>query len=421
MRTGHGVSTGRGSIDEYCGPVGLPGRGGLARGTVAAVLAVLLTGAAMAGCTAGPAAPGPSPQPSALSVSWQPVSLPVPQGKPGRLVLRDATVCAGRWVLVGAVADEDGGTRPAAWTAPDGRAWQPLVLRPKTFYGEQDVLYSVGCAGDRVAVLGAKSGGAHGNPRVSSWYSAADGSLVEVTAYFELYGGNDAVNVARVRGGQRGFAIAGNRKAGAAVWLSPDATEFSLLEGAPELASDDRGRTVANDVAATDGGWLEVGALAPSGRIDRDPLAWTSADGRAWQRVPAPATQAYEEFQRVTVAGGVPVAVGLRGAVFGAWRLVDGAWQDAGGFDRTDGPTAWVASVAAAGPGVLAAVSDAVDYRLWLSPEPGRWVPVGLPAALTAKGDAAAGVAAAGGRAVLLADDGTAGRVWLADLPERVG
>ncbi|MDI1464796.1 hypothetical protein QEZ54_27875 [Catellatospora sp. KI3] len=417
MRTGHGVSTGRGSIDDDSGPGGLPGRGGPVR----AALAVLLAGAAMAGCTAGSADPAPSPQPSPLSVSWQPVSLPVPPGEPGRLMLRDATVCAGRWVLVGAVAEADGGTRPAAWTAPDGLAWQPLALRPKTFYGEQDVLYSVGCAGDRVAVLGAKSGGAHGNPRVSSWYSAADGSLVEVTAYMEVYGGNDAVNVARVRGGQLGFAIAGNRKSGAAVWLSPDATEFTLVDGVPGLASDDGGRTVANDVAATADGWLEVGALAPAGRIDRDPMAWTSADGRSWRRVPAPATTAYEEFGRVVVAGGVPVAVGLRGDVFGAWRLVGGAWQDGGGFGRTDGPTAWVAGLAAAGPGVLAAVSDAVEYRLWLSPEPGRWVPVALPGALAAKGEAAAGVAAAGRRVLLLADDGAAGRVWLAELPERVG
>ncbi|GHJ44886.1 hypothetical protein Cs7R123_22280 [Catellatospora sp. TT07R-123] len=385
------------------------------------MLAALLAGGAAAGCTGGGQASAPPSPVPALSPAWQAVTLPVPPGGPGRLMVRDATVCGGRWVLVGAVAAADGGTRPAAWTAPDGQAWQPVALHPKTFYGEQDVLYSVGCAGDRVAVLGAKSGGAHGNPRVSSWYSAADGSLVEVTAYFELYGGNDAVNVARVRGGQRGFAIAGNRKSGAAVWLSPDATEFTLLEGAPQLASDDGGRTVANDVTATADGWLEVGAVTPAGRIDRDPLAWTSADGRSWQRVPGPATSAYEEFGRVVTAAGVPVAVGLRGDVFGAWRLVGGAWQDAGGFDRTDGPTAWVPAVAAAGPAVLAVVSDAVDFRLWLSPEAGRWAPVTLPAALTAKGDAAAGVAAAGGRMVLLADDGTAGRVWLADLPIRVG
>ncbi|MFD0593496.1 hypothetical protein ACFQZ4_13975 [Catellatospora coxensis] len=182
---------------------------------------------------------------------------------------------------------------------------------------------------------------------MTQWYGGPDGPMHEVIAGFQLYGGPDAVNVARLAGGPRGWAIAGNRLAGAAVWLSPDAAEFGLREGVPELAGDARGETMAYDVTPVPDGWLMVGALSPADRIDRDALAWLSPDGERWSRVPAPASPEYEEFDRVAVVAGTPYAVGLRGARFGAWRLVDGGWADAGVFGSTrPGPVAWVAELA---------------------------------------------------------------------------
>ncbi|BCJ77724.1 hypothetical protein CS0771_72680 [Catellatospora sp. IY07-71] len=381
----------------------------LNRGIVAG--AVLL--AALAACTQAPPAP-----PKPLRPSWEPVSLPPAPGAPGRALLRDAVTCGGRWFVVGGVLDAAGATRPAAWTSGDGRQWATVTLAPLRpgGYGELSVLYAAGCADGRLAAIGAKSGGAHGNPRVSSWYTAPNGALTEMTAAYVLYGGNDAVNVARIAGGPRGWGIAGNRKAGAAFWSSPDATDFALHEGVPELAADERGRTAAADVLAGDGGWLLVGSLTRPGRVDRDALGWTSPDGLTWSRVPGPATDGYEEFQRVTRVDGVPYAAGLRGDVFGAWRLVDGGWQDAGGFGATGGPVARVAGLAPADAGVLALVADELRFGLWLGSASGRWTGVELPGELPARGDAAAAVAAAGRRVVLLADDGVNSRVWIMDL-----
>lgn len=85
------------------------------------------------------------------------------------MMLRDAASCDGRWFVVGAVADASGGTRPAAWFSADGSAWVPLRVEARTFYGRQNVLSSVACRGGRMAALGAKTGGAHGNPRTSTW------------------------------------------------------------------------------------------------------------------------------------------------------------------------------------------------------------------------------------------------------------
>ncbi|TDB69879.1 hypothetical protein E1165_27350, partial [Micromonospora sp. KC723] len=219
------------------------------------VFAVLL-----AGCDPGGGREADGPEP--VRPAWRQLSLP--SGAAGRLVLRDVTACAGRWYAVGAVADAAGGTRPAAWFSSDGTTWVTQKLVPRTYYGQRQVLYSAACRDGRVAVLGAKRGGAHANPRTSSWRQATDGSLVEVTAPFELYGGPRAVDVARMVSGDPGWLITGNRTSGAAVWLSPDSTRFTLVEAAAELASDARGETWNFDAVQVGSGWLAVGGLVPT-------------------------------------------------------------------------------------------------------------------------------------------------------------
>ncbi len=201
-------------------------------------------------------------------------------------MLRDVTACGGRWYIVGAVGGPGDATRPAAWTSADGVSWESVRIVADSYYGRQNILYSVACTDGRFAAVGAKSGGAHANPRVSSWVRRADGALAEVRAGFELYGGPQAVNVARMVAGPSGFMIVGNRVSGAAVWLSEAAGEFEILEGVPGLATDEHGVTWLFDATPVDGGWLAVGGIIGPGRIDRDPLAWRSSDGRSWQRCP---------------------------------------------------------------------------------------------------------------------------------------
>ncbi|MEV4415383.1 hypothetical protein [Catellatospora sp. NPDC049609] len=382
------------------------------RGILAAAAFLL---AAVAACTPAQAPAPPEPEP--VRPQWREVSLPHPPGEVARVIVRDAVRCGDRWYLSGAVADRRGDTRPAAWSSGDGVSWQVMATDPHTFWGRVQVLYSVACKDGRLAALGAKSGGAHAYPRTSSWRQRPDGVLEDVIAGWELFGGPRAVNVARLVSGPGGYLITGNRAAGAAVWLSPDAREFRIVEGAPELSSDDRGNTWNFDATATDGGWLMVGGLIAPGRIDRDPLAWRSADGERWTRVPAPGSAEYDEFQRVTVAGGSAYAVGLTGPVFGAWRLVGERWEPAGTFGGTrgGGGAAQVRAAVAAGDRVLAAVSDGSRFTLWRSASGDRWRQVEAPVPMPAGADRAVSAVSDGRRVVLLTDDGANGRVWVAE------
>jgi hypothetical protein len=143
---------------------------------LAAVALILLPAA----CGHAPTPPPPQP----MQPTWQEQQLPVPAGPTGRLAVRDATICGSHWYVVGAVIGPDDSTRPAAWTSPDGQRWSSLTFHPRTFYGEQAVLYTAACRDDGFAAVGAKSGGAHGNPRVTTWYQRDDGVMDEVLAAF---------------------------------------------------------------------------------------------------------------------------------------------------------------------------------------------------------------------------------------------
>ncbi|MEU8185210.1 hypothetical protein AB0B86_31070 [Micromonospora sp. NPDC049047] len=302
-----------------------------------------------------------------------------------------------------------------------------MPLRPISYYGERAILYAAGCHQGRIAVIGARAGGAHGNPRVRTWRPDTDGALTEVPAEFELYGGPDAVSASRIAGGAAGWLIAGARTGGAAVWRSPDAAGFALVDDAPGLASDSGLTTIATDALAVPDGWLVGGAGRPADRADRDPFVWSSADGRAWTRLALPATDADEIVQRLVRVGAVVHALGVRGSGFQAWAFEPragspgtatgaGQWRAVAGFGATGtGAVAGVEAVAG-GAGVLLAMTVAADgHRLWRSAGDGAsWLPVALPAEVSAGGDTSAAVTAQDGRMVVTIDDGVAARLWFA-------
>jgi hypothetical protein len=355
-----------------------------------------------------------STEPEPIRPAWQELSLPVPAGAAGRLAVRDATSCGDHWYVVGAVIAPDEATRPAAWSSRDGQTWTSMTFNPRTFYGEQAVLYTAACRDGQFAVVGAKSGGAHGNPRVTQWYLRPDGVLDEVLAAFTQYGGEAAGSTKRISVGPLGWLISGSRASGAAVWLSPDATGFELIEKAPQLASDTAARTAASDAVAQPNGWLVVGNVQAEGRIDRDPGAWTSVDGRTWSRVKVPGTEGYDDLQRVVSRDGQVVAVGLAGPAFSAWRLVGGSWQQAGRFGSTGSSgTAGVQGVAVAGREVFVTATDGSAIGLWSSADSGTtWRTVALPTPVPAGSDRTVAVAGSGDRLILVADDGLAGKLW---------
>lgn len=381
------------------------------------VLAAVLAAALVpAGCTSG-SVPEPDVSVSATTMRWVESALPRPAGAAGRIVVRDGAVCQGRWFVVGAMQDAAGETVPAAWSSTDGATWAAMPIDATSYYGKQNILSSVACRNDRMAALGAKVGGAHGNPRTSSWRETPDGVLHEVRAPFELFGGPQAVNVARLDAGPPGWLISGNRMSGAAAWASRDAAAFRIVERAPVLASDASRETWSFDAVAAAGGWVMVGAEQLAGRIDRDAVAWQSADGISWRRLPAAgATPAYEELQRVVVDSS-PVAVGLRGDVFGVWRFDGRAWQPGASFGAIrPGASVGVRSLAVAGARLFCVTSDGVSHTLWMSADGGAgWRPATVPAVVPVGVDHAVAVSGGADRLLLVLDDGARGRVYVSE------
>jgi hypothetical protein len=323
----------------------------------------------------------------------------MPPGTPGQLTVRDVADCGGTWYAVGGVLGPGDATRPAGWTSTDGRTWRTIVFAPlsTSLYGPQNVIYSVGCADGRVAMIGSRPGGAHGIPRISTWRLTPDSAMTEVFAPFDTYGGDNGVDAAHVAAGPDGFLIAGNRVSGAALWLSPDGAAFHLFENLPGLSNDPTHRTAARDgVEGADGRWVLVGGRAPTTGLDQAPAAWTTTDGRDVTRVAVPAPAGFNELQRVVRLGDDVIAAGARGDRAGAWREHAGTWTQAGAFAGTA-----VQSLTVAGTEVYAAA----DAKVWRSDDRGdSWKAYPVP-----KG-AAAPMALAGRPGSLLLASG--GRVW---------
>jgi hypothetical protein len=378
-----------------------------------AALAALLLG--VTGCSDD----GESDQP-AIEFDWVSVELPAPEGTQGRIAVRDAVRCGGWWYVVGGVFRAPGESRPAVWRSREGLDWTSLPMRAEWYWAKRNVIASVACHGDEIAMVGAKSGGAHGNPRVSTWIRADDGAYVDVKAPFEQYGGPDAVNVGMMAGGPNGFLIVGNRFSGAAVWVSSDGDEFELVDDDPELGKRAEFDTLGIGVAAAAEEWIVVGSGQRKDRVPRIPLAWSSADGRTWHLEEVPYGESSTTLERAVATSSGVLAVGLAGDGFGAFAREAGEWRSVSTFgDLVDGSTgtAYVSSLSAHDDLVLAAVSDRDTYRLFGSSDAGGdWTEVAVPVQPTPAGEQSLVARFGDEQLLLLADDAGSGRVWLADV-----
>lgn len=351
----------------------------------------------------------------------------MPPGPEGRLAVRDAAVCGDAWVLVGGVFMTNDRSRPALWSSADGTTWTSLPVAPHDYWAKRSVLTSVACREDGVpAMIGGKSGGAHGNPRVSSWFQREDGVFVDVVAGYTLYGGADATNVSRIAAGPEGYLITGNRVSGAAVWTSPDAREFELHDDIPELTSGPDRATLAIGQVHDGERWTVVGSASLTDRLARVPMAWTSPDGLTWTDEDVPRTDEFNDLEQVTPVEDGLVAVGLRGQAYGVWtRGSDGRWElgESFGAVQTSGGSPAVSSlVSVAGARgeqrrLLASVADGESYQLWSSQVAGTWGRVSVPLEPEVGSERTLTVSARDQQVLLLADDGADGRVWLATWP----
>jgi hypothetical protein len=382
--------------------------------TALALAAVLV--ASLAGCDE----PDHGPTGEPVSITWTEHELPPPAGPPGRTVVRDAVECGDGWWVVGAVfldrPTETRDTRPAAWFSSDRETWTSVPVAAGTYWGRRAILSSVACSRDRIAVVGARSGGAHGNPRVTSFWLHGE-SLVDVTAVFTQYGGVSATNVGPISGGPTGWLITGNRTSGPGVWFTDDPREFTRVEAEPGLTDDGDLESLTQGGGWAGDEWVVVGGGARTGHgLDPDPLAWTSPDGLTWAPEEMPATEAIEDAQRVVLLDDDRLlVVGRSGGGFAAWIREDGGWQDAVTFgsvaDSWRGAP-YVASLARTPAGVLATVSTGDHYELWQSDDGRAWVRVDVPLEPVTAGDHTLVAGAGDDALLLLGDAGEGGRVW---------
>lgn len=406
---------------------------GLGRRLTATAALLVLTGGTVA-CT------DTSPQPpTPLEWEWREVVLPEPPAGTG-IGLRSAAFCDGHWFLGGAYRQQaptptstwlgqDDPTDPAVWTSRDGETWTEVRVAAFSYYGVRSEMLTAACRNGQLVTLGGKPGGAHGNPRISSFYPVPIDSgdvLTEVSASFELYGGPNATNVGRLTAGPPGYLIVGNRSSGAAVWFSPDGAVFEIVEGAPVLAHSPERSTWAADAAFHDGAWIVVGSTVATGRADRDAASWRSTDARMWTMVATESGPSYDELNVVAELDGSLVALGQEDGAFQAWRLDGDTWRRAGRFGDTRAvPTAgpWSAAIpidlAAAGGRLVAVVQAGGARHLWTSADGGQsWQALQSPVPIPAGGGlgtALVGVPGQGGQAsqILLAvDDGSTARAF---------
>ncbi len=253
------------------------------------------------------------------------------------MTVADVVACSGGWYVTG--RDGEG---PAAWYSADGRTFTAVPLAPVTVYGPRHLLYSAACTGDRLAVLGAAPGGAHGKPRTSTWYLKG-GTLAEKEAPVELFGGPREAGIFRITAGPGGFLVAGNHP-GATAWLSADGVDFRLAPAEENRMAID-------------------GAVLPDGWVLAGDEVWRSADGTKWTVEKAPVA-----VQRLAWGDGQLLAAGVIGRTFELWAASrGGAWRRLAAFGQVGGetPARVLALSTVPGGDVYLTTGSGTQLRLW--------------------------------------------------------
>ncbi|NNG21199.1 hypothetical protein HJ590_16880 [Naumannella sp. ID2617S] len=248
------------------------------RGWGLALVSVLL----LVACT-----PRPDPAPSS---AWQRIEVGG--------VSPDSLATAGTEVLVGGQTVAVEQTRPRLLSLRDGRVSE-VSLRSATPYGEVAEPVQIAAVGDRIHLLGTARGGAHGNPRWSTWSGDA-GAVVEHEQVFWVFGGHESGTMVALVAGSAGPVVvgswAGERGMDVALWTAgQDGTRWERRESAgTDLASTTTRQYEAHGAAGSGGELVVVAGeqLELDHQLRRRPVVWIwESRGAGVRRIELPADE----------------------------------------------------------------------------------------------------------------------------------
>jgi hypothetical protein len=283
-----------------------------------AVALVVVVSSTLGACSSpdGPAAPDPP------MLSWSRVTLP------GHVTPLTLTRMGGG-LLVGARSE-------SAHLAPrllvlDQSGWSEIPLEPHTYYSYRAHWRSVITDGTHIYAFGDAPGGAHSNPRWTTWSGTADG-VREYTQYFETFGGPGA-------GGLTGLTFEAGRPVVVGSWTSDDVgldIVFWRLVGhdwvrgtstGTVLASNQRELNVIRAIGTDATGPVLAGAVTVlgGGQVGLVPAIWRrSPETGTWARIDLPARDAGQATD-AQCDGSSCLAAGYDRARLAVWSISDQA------------------------------------------------------------------------------------------------
>lgn len=232
------------------------------------------------------------------------------------------------------------------WFSADGRSWQD-VTPSDTFVGV--MLTNLIATVDGALIVHGYVQQETGPYSAAAWESA-DGRVWRSIAY--PFPAGSAVSQI-VRGG-RGYLALGYPE----VWLSSDGRSWETVQvGNPELVE-------FRSIAAGDDGFVVLGSRIDG--VDRETVAFASADGREWIEAEPPMS-AYSVIPR----GGDWMATGTSSPVCGDEPGNDPIWSSADGLDWTEiGQIPWHPVEMRTDPECWAATVDLHSAGPWLIASP---------------------------------------------------
>jgi hypothetical protein len=312
------------------------------------------------GSSNGRAAAWTSPDGSA----WNRATMPASK-EPGTQRLVDAVHGGAGWLAVGGT-----GSSPLVLTSGDGGSWASAPAG-KAFDG--GVALSAAASGPAYVVVGSVDGtsaAAWTSPDLKTWMRSGNAGKGD------LDGGHDAPKwMSDVTAVPSGFVAVGGQTSGRvsrpALWSSPDGRKWTLSPSAPALPSGTTQGSLTKVVARQN-------TLVATGVAGAYAFAAVSADGgRTWRPAALPGAVAGTELSAATATPRGFVILGASGSDVLTWTSADGrTWR----LSRPhglglDGPGVQrLAGVAVAGPDLLA-VGFTGDARtdgptLWRTPTP---------------------------------------------------